>query len=200
MVLSWGKCKAFLRRIDQVKKGAFIQLPTPVQNTTKLTPTQGTKKEAKIEGGENEAVRYEKNTNQLALNIRGAKGRRRPLKDSDGIVEGEYEVFIQPENVEGTGVYLPKVNINAQGSFDTEEGLVWPYTMDTVTPDDGGEQVREGLVEVEYDQATKKVKSITFTEFGKGDEEDKEPVTFEADEAAQVQAAPSGQEEPGTGE
>lgn len=195
MVLSWGKCLIVLRRLGETFASVFIQLPTPVNESTKLTPTQGTKKEAKIEGGSNEAVRYEKNTNQLALSIRGAKGRRRPLKDIDGIVEGEYEVFVQPENKTGTGVYLPKVNINAQGSFDTADGLMWPYTMDTVEPDDGGEQVREGEVEFLKDDDGKIV-GVKFTEWGKGDEPDKEPVVFGVDPKA-AQAQPENQDNPG---
>lgn len=194
MILAWGKCGAVIRRID-IPDQPFIELPTPVDGTTKLASTQGTKKEAKIEGGENEAVRYGKNTNKLDLSIRGAKGRRRPLKDSDGVIEGEYEVFIQPENKTATGVYLPKVNLNAQASFGTEEGLVWPYSADTVVPDDGGTQVREGEVEFLRDEK-KKVVGIRFTEWGKGDEEDKEPVLFGKDPAAEAQAAPVHQEEP----
>ena len=197
MILAWGKCGAVIHRTD-IPDQPFIELPTPVDGTTKLASTQGAKKEAKIEGGENEAVRYAKNTNKLDLSLRGAKGRRRPLKDSDGTIEGEYEVFIQPENKTATGVYLPKVNLNAQTSFDTEDGLVWPYSADTVTPDDGGDQVREGEVEFLRDK-DKKVVGVRFTEWGKGDGEDKPPVVFGKDPAVEAQAAPANQEAPGAG-
>lgn len=195
MVLSWGKCSVVLRRTD-IKDCQFIELPTPAEGTTKVASTQGTKKEAKIEGEENEAVRYGKNTNKLELSIRGAKGRRRPVIDIDGVVEGEYEAFVQPENKSATGVYLPKIHVNAQPSFDTKDGIMWPYTGDTVTPDDGGTQVREGEVEFLCDK-NKKVVGVRFTEWGKGEEADKPPVVFGKDPAAEAQAAPVRQEEPG---
>lgn len=195
MALAWGKCGAAIHRID-IPNQPFIELPTPAEGTTKLTPTQGTKREAKIEGGENEAVRYGKNTNKLDLTIRGDSKRRRPLRDSDGIVEGDYEVFIRPENKAAIGVYIPKANINTQASYNTEDGLMWPYSADTVTPDDGGTQVREGEVEFLRDK-DKKVVGVRFTEWGKGDEEDKDPVVFGTDPAVEAQAAPAQQEEPG---
>ena len=63
--LSWGKPK-----IEFGKLGADGAAPTkwdkleydPVENSTKLTTSKGEKKEAKVEGGENEAVKYSRNT------------------------------------------------------------------------------------------------------------------------------------------
>ena len=63
--LSWGK-----PTIEFGKCGANGAAPTtwtklaydPVESSTKLTPTKGEKKEAKVEGGENEAVKYARNT------------------------------------------------------------------------------------------------------------------------------------------
>ena len=52
---------------------SWIDIPTPVENSTKLTPTKGAKKEAKIEGGENEAVKYAANTYTFEFEIRAAK-------------------------------------------------------------------------------------------------------------------------------
>ncbi|MEQ2602876.1 hypothetical protein [Phocaeicola vulgatus] len=60
MELSWGKCTIKIGKLQSSGEApsSWIDIPTPVENSTKLTPTKGAKKEAKIEGGENEAVKY----------------------------------------------------------------------------------------------------------------------------------------------
>jgi len=86
--LSWGKPK-----IEFGKLGADGAAPTkwdkleydPVENSTKLTTSKGEKKEAKVEGGENEAVKYSRNTYAFEFEIRAAKGRSKPIEDEDGV-------------------------------------------------------------------------------------------------------------------
>ena len=58
--IGWGKCNILVKDLD-VASSKWTKLPTPKENTTKLTPTKGDKKEAPIEGGENEAVKYSAN-------------------------------------------------------------------------------------------------------------------------------------------
>ena len=84
-VIGWGKPRVFIKDLD-ASAPKWEELPTPVEDSTQLTTTKGDKQEAKIEGGENEDVKYGKNTYALALNIRAAKGRKRPVSDSDGVV------------------------------------------------------------------------------------------------------------------
>ena len=50
MELSWGKCtiKIGKRQSSGEAPSSWIDIPTPVENSTKLTPTKGAKKEAKI--------------------------------------------------------------------------------------------------------------------------------------------------------
>lgn len=54
MELSWGKCTIKIGKLQSSGEApsSWIDIPTPVENSTKLTPTKGAKKEAKIEGGE----------------------------------------------------------------------------------------------------------------------------------------------------
>ena len=86
-VIGWGKPRVFIKDLD-ASAPKWEELPTPVEDSTQLTTTKGDKQEAKIEGGENEDVKYGKNTYALALNIRAAKGRKRPVSDSkDGSEE-----------------------------------------------------------------------------------------------------------------
>lgn len=94
-VIGWGKPRIFVKDLD-ASSPKWEELPTPVENSTQLTTTKGDKQEAKIEGGENEDVKYGKNTYALVLNIRAAKGRKRPISDSDGVVTHNYAIALQP--------------------------------------------------------------------------------------------------------
>jgi hypothetical protein len=179
--LSWGKPNIFIRKVMADGYGAFISLYTPVEESTEMSTTKGDKQEAKIEGGENEGVRYSKSTYALAATIRGAKGRKKPVKDADGIVDGEYQVFLQPENATTPGMVMLKSTISLEETYTASDGLQWVYTFDALKPDDGGDQVRWGTVTTDPETVVPgvtKVTQITFTEYGEGDEEDKAPVTF----------------------
>ena len=51
MELSWGKCTIKIGKLQSSGEApsSWIDIPTPVENSTKLTPTKGAKKEAKVE-------------------------------------------------------------------------------------------------------------------------------------------------------
>lgn len=141
--LSWGKPKA----IEFGKVGADGAAPTvwtklaydPVENSTKLTPTKGEKKEAKVEGGENEAVKYAKNTYVFEFEIRAAKGRTKPIPDEDGVVSGEYAFRLTPENPECEGFLIERSTVSVEDTFDTAEGKKWKYTADVLKPKEGNQ-------------------------------------------------------------
>ena len=109
--LSWGKPK-----IEFGKLGADGAAPTkwdkleydPVENSTKLTTSKGEKKEAKVEGGENEAVKYSRNTYAFEFEIRAAKGRSKPIEDEDGVVKEEYAVRLTPEDSSVEGILIDR--------------------------------------------------------------------------------------------
>lgn len=140
--LSWGKPK-----IEFGKCGADGAAPTtwtkldydPVENSTKLTPTKGEKKEAKVEGGENEAVKYAKNTFVFEFEVRAALGRTKPIPDSDGVVEGEYAIRLTPEDAECEGILIDRSAVSMEETFDTEEGKKWKYTFDVLKPASGNQ-------------------------------------------------------------
>ena len=73
-MLSWGKCKIWIGKLgdSDTPPSSWTEVPTPVENSTVLTGTKGDKTEAKVEGGEVEAVKYGKNTYTLTFNIRAA--------------------------------------------------------------------------------------------------------------------------------
>lgn len=147
-VIGWGKPRVFVKKVGDT---SWSELPTAVEGSTSLATTKGSKTEAKIEGGENEDVRYSKNTYALTLNIRAAKARKRPFDDNDGIIEGNYEVMLQPEDAEVDGFYMQKSTVSVEDTWTAADGGVWVYTFDALKPDDNTDQVKWGVVSVGTD-------------------------------------------------
>lgn len=137
--LSWGMPKLKIGKLGANSEAptSWIDIPTPVENSTKLTPTKGNKQEAKIEGGDNEAVRYGKNTYVLEFEIRAAKGRQKPVEDNDGIIEGEYALKLQPEDPTVEGIIIERGVLSMEPTYDTENGTKWKYTLDALKPATG---------------------------------------------------------------
>lgn len=141
MELAWGKCKVWTSKLSNGNPTTWNEWPTPVENTTNLTPSKGDKKEAKIEGGDNEAVKYNKNTYLAELEIRQGNDdgtpRKKPVEDVDGVVEGEYALRVQPENAEVEGFIFDRCVISCEDSWNSEDGGRWKYTFDALKPKEG---------------------------------------------------------------
>lgn len=159
-LLGWGKCRVFIKDLDS-SNAEWKELPTPIENTTILETTKGEKQEAKIEGGENEDVRYSKSTYALNLNIRAAKGRNKPIKDSDGVIAHNYAVAVQPEDPEAVGLMLDKSKPSVADTFSTEEGAIWEYVFDALKPE-SGDQCKMGKVTVV--ESDGKITNVTIEE------------------------------------
>jgi hypothetical protein len=175
-VLSWGKPKLVIRKITSDGFGEFITLNTPVEGTTQLSTTKGDKTEAKIEGGENEAVRYARNTYALAATIRGAKDRNKPVEDKDGVIDGEYQVFLQPEDASAPGMVMQRATLSLEETYTAADGLQWAYTADALKPESGEDQVQWGTVS--FTETSGKVTAVAFTEYGEGTSTNKTAVNF----------------------
>lgn len=160
-VLGWGKCRLFTKNLDK-KDATWKEWPTPVENSTNLETTKGDKQEAKIEGGENEDVRYSKSTYVLNANIRAAKGRKKPIADSDGIISDNYAVAVQPEDPGAVGVIIDKAKPSVADTWATEEGGIWEYAFDALKPA-SGDQVKMGTVNVS-EESDGTITDITITE------------------------------------
>lgn len=141
MDLAWGKCTIFTAKLVNGSPSTWKKWYTPVENSTQLNPTKGDKKEAKIEGGENEAVKYARNTYQLVFNIRSGNEdgtpREKIVEDDDGVIEGEYALKLQPENAEVPGFTIDRCVLSESDNFSTEEGGRWDYTADALRPSTG---------------------------------------------------------------
>ena len=135
--VGWGKPKIYVK-----KSGAstWSLLPTPVENSTSIATTQGEKMEAKIEGGENEAVKYKANTYELTFQIRNTPEKEEELaviEDEDGIVQDEYAVMIIPENPAAIGAQIDRASVNVQTSFSSTDGVTNTYTFSALKATDG---------------------------------------------------------------
>lgn len=141
MDLAWGKCKLWVSKLENGEPKSWKLWPTPVEDSLNLTPTKGDKKEAKIEGGEVEAVKYNKNTYLLELEIRQGNEdgtpRQKPVEDEDGVVNGEYAMKLQPENAEVEGPCFDRCVISCEDSLNMSDGGRWKYTFDALKPKTG---------------------------------------------------------------
>ena len=127
--LMWGKALAAIAKKTGTTYGEFKVLPEIVENSTSLTTTKGEKKEAKVEGGGVEAVRYSKNTYGLVLDIRRGKVGDEiitfPFEEVDGVVDGIYYLRVQPEDKVGDdGKEVETIN------WDPIPNLTAPLTAD----------------------------------------------------------------------
>ena len=134
--IGWGKCNILVKDLD-VASSKWTKLPTPKENTTKLNPTKGDKKEAPIEGGENESVRYSANKYAVEYVLRRLQGRKKPFVDVNGVVSHHYSIFIQPENIAVPGPKIDNTVVSLSDEYSTEEGGLLAYTHDALKPDSG---------------------------------------------------------------
>lgn len=139
MQIAWGKPKIWAAKLTDGTAGEWIELPTPAEGTTTLTPTKGDKKEAKIEGGENEAVKYNRNTYVLEFSIRLGSDREKPFEDEDGVIPGEYAIMLQPEDPTVEGLKIDKCVISLEDSYSAEEGIMLKYSADVLKPATGNQ-------------------------------------------------------------
>lgn len=144
-VLAWGKPSIYIR--EEGSEDEFRKLPDAVENTVTLEPTKGEKTEAKVEGGENEDAKTKANTYVLNVSIRGAKGRKKPIKDNDGRSIKNYEIYLQPEDPTCLGLYIARSSASLMDSFSAADGVIWAYAFDVLKPETGN-QIKFGTVTV----------------------------------------------------
>lgn len=133
-VLAWGECNIFTRKYNGATKGtAWKKWAIPAEGSTTLTTTEGQKTEAKVEGGENEAVRKAKNTYALVFDIRIGANHTFEVDDVDGVIDGEYEVIVQAtENADAPALYMAKANLSSATDYNSTDGGKTSYTADAL--------------------------------------------------------------------
>lgn len=142
-VISWGKPQIAVGPANSLKTAnAYALLPTPAEDTTQLTPTKGEKEEAKVEGGEVEAVKTKAGTTELVMKIRKAQGRTLPsvlldANSDDGYTKNNVSVALQPENDAAPGFYSGEAAVSILDSYTAKEGAFWEITFNPVIPSTG---------------------------------------------------------------
>lgn len=133
-ILNWGQCDIFVRKYNGETKGtAWTKFDTPAEGSTTLETTDGEKTEAKIEGGENEAVRRAKNTYALKFDERVGANWTAPIDDVDGVIDGEYEALLYPtENPTAPALYIAKSSASASDTYSSADGTKKTYTLDAL--------------------------------------------------------------------
>jgi len=145
--LSWGKPKVNVgMRGDGTAPELWMAEHSIVENSAKLTPSKGTRKEAKIEGGELEDVKYNKNTYVFEYEVRVMRGRTPRIEDNDGLVVGEYALQLIPENASVSGFIIDRAAVSVEDTWDAENGAKKKYTFDVLVPEQGN-QVKWGVQE-----------------------------------------------------
>lgn len=144
--IAWGKPRIFVKNADEVG-ASWKELPTPAEDTTELSAEKGDKLEAKIEGGENEDVKYKRSTYTLAFNIRKAKDRPAPFPSTDGVVSDHYAVMVQPEDPTVEGFSIDSCTVSVDETFNAADGAMWNITMEALKAK-SGDTVKWGLVSV----------------------------------------------------
>ncbi len=173
MIIGWGCPRQFIRKRNSGKgenTNKIIEVYKPVEGSTTMTTTKGEKKEAKVEGGENEAVKYAKNTYAQATTVRIGNEdgtlRKKIVPDSDGVVEGEYEYWLCPEDPVAPWMHMESCTISVEDGWTAEDGTTLVYTFDAVKVD-GHDQVEwgTGTLTGTVDGKTGYMESIASIEF-----------------------------------
>ena len=162
-ILSWGKPRIFVKKLDASGTSTYEyrELPTPVDDSTTLETTEGDKTEAKIEGGEVEAVRYDRSTYKLSMQIRMKAGSEMPFANEDGLVNDNYELVVAPENPAAYGIRMVEANVAVKTSYSTNDGVMVDVSFDALKSGNS-EQCEIGTVAVTGDGSTTPF-GITFT-------------------------------------
>ena len=157
--ISWGKCSIYIKDLEAT--GAkWKKIPTPIEDSTELSTEKGDKLEAKIEGGENEDVKYKANTYALAYGIRRMKARVMPFADVDGVIDHQYAVAVVPEDANAPGCLIDKTSVSAEDVYNAADGASVTYTHDVLKPDSGN-AVKWGTVTVGEADANGGIETIT---------------------------------------
>jgi hypothetical protein len=143
--LSWGAVKGYYAKEGaDGQLGAWNELPPIVEGTLALNTEKGDKREAPIEGGQNEFIAYKKSTYSAEWENRGAKEeaglRQKPFDDVDGVVEGVYAFKFIPETPGAYGIYIKRAVVSLEDTFTSEDGLKWKYTADVLAPANASEK------------------------------------------------------------
>ena len=146
----WGKPKITISNVEgSGETSKALEVPTPVINSTQLSTERGDKHTADVEGGGNEATRYDRGSHTLEFEIRFAAGRVMPLQDQckDSTIGGTYKIEVEnPEDPTAPKMTIHECTGSYEDLLDAEDGARRHYYFDTQIPSDEGEQITWGNI------------------------------------------------------
>ncbi len=157
--LSWGKPRIFVKDLD-TQNADWVELNTPVEDSTELQPTKGDKMEAPIEGGENEEEKNKDTKYAVVYNIRKYKGRTLAIGTKNGVASKHYAFLLQPEDPTNLGFYAEKTSVSVDDTFTPADGAIWAVEHSALAAASGN-TIKWGTVSVSGSGATK---DISFVE------------------------------------
>lgn len=137
--LSWGKCTIMsANSTNGAPTGGWNTIGVPKENTTKLNPTEGEKKEAKEEGGGVVDVRHAKNTYILEYDLfvkKPAGGQVvLPFNSVDGVVQGEFAHRVIPEDDSCVGIQIDRATIHVVEDYSSDDGVLLHVKVHALKP------------------------------------------------------------------
>lgn len=133
---NWGKPTLFIKNLS-IAGSKFKKLPTPIEDSTELTPNEGEKIDGTVEGGEIEVSRTKKSTYEFGYNIRKLAGRKPPFKTVDGVTNHEFAILLMPEDNNADGIYIERSAARVAEPYTPGEGGRWNVLHSALKPTSG---------------------------------------------------------------
>ena len=132
--IGWGKPTIYYRKTTETN---FKKAPDIAEGTTQVNSSIGDKLEAKVEGGEVEAVKYKAGTSELVYGYRVAAETTRHIPHVNGIVADEYAIVVVPENESAPGLYIEASSVTVEDSFSADDGFFVTYSHASIAGTSG---------------------------------------------------------------
>lgn len=133
--LSWGRYTALFAKYDNAgvigTKTTFAEIE---DGTGVLNFDEGDLMEALEEGGGLVAAKNKKGRYNWVHTLYLKLGDVPPIQDEDGVVEGNYALWLIPENPAAPGVYLEMCTVSVVNGFTAEGGAKITYTFRALRP------------------------------------------------------------------
>lgn len=131
MILSWGKPSIFVKSKDTV--GAiWRKLVTPKEDSTNFEESEGDELEAKEEGGDVVDSMVKNGGATMTFDEFIKKGGKLPFAGKGSKIKDRYEVYVQPEDTEAVGIYIPCVSGKQVTKMTAADGITQTITLKAI--------------------------------------------------------------------
>ena len=131
MLLSWGKPSIFVKSKDTI--GAiWRKLVTPKEDSTNFEESEGDELEAKEEGGDVVDSMVKNGGATLTFDEFIKKGGKQQFAGKGSKIKDQYEVYVQPEDPDAVGVYIPRVSGKQVTKMTAADGITQTITLKAI--------------------------------------------------------------------